>query len=197
MSDLPKELFVKNNDRKETVPEPPRPEYERLNRYPVGYDAKQGKQMSPIMFKDERNKVMQDFQMNKKTPKTSGSIPAQTPNVGTISGYTEDQSWNNPDLVMVEEDPNQEEFRPEDFPEPGQMPPSVEDQNSFGFSFLHKIPSHSIVLVVGDEAFFCSSVDEVEEQVEHLVFQEKISLKEISVIYKPELGMGTFLKSKI
>jgi hypothetical protein len=194
MSDLPKELFVKNKDRKNTVPEPPRPEYERLNRYPAGYDPKQGKPMSAIMFKDEQKKVMQDFQMNKKTSKTSGSIPAQTPNIGTISGYTEDQSWNNPELVMVEEDPNKEEFKVEDIPEPGEIPPPP---TVSGLSFVHQIPPHSIVLIVGEEAFFCSSMEEAEEQVEHLVFQEKISLKEISVIYKPELGMGTFLKSRI
>lgn len=196
MSDLPKELFVKNKNRKDTVPEPPRPEYERLNKYPIGYDVKQGKPMSAIMFKDEQKKVMQDFQMNKKAPKTSNQVPAQTPNIGTISGYAEDQSWNNPELVMVEEDPNQEEFKVEDIPEPGEMPPPPAPE-SHGLSFVHEIPSHSIVLVVGEEAFFCSSLEEAEEQVEHLVFQEKISLKEISVIYKPQLGMGTFLKSRI
>lgn len=200
MSDLPKELFVKNKSRKDDGSfEPPRPEYERLNKYPVGYDLKQGKQMSAILFKDEQNKVMKDFQMNKKTPKASGSYPAQTPNIGTISGYTEDQSWNNPNVVLPEKDPNKEEFRAEDIPDPGPVtfPSTSENYNVSKLSFIHQLPSHSIVLVVGDEALFCSSLEEAEEQVEYLVFQEKISLKEISIIYKPELGMGTFLKTKI
>ena len=177
-----KSIYIPNPRRNENSSvEPYQPEYERLNKYPAGYSKD---------FKEEMNKIKQDFAMNRRRRPTQKqfTLPDQAPNVGNISGHTHERTWD-----LINDQPteaNESIEASEEFIPPAKFP----ERAAEALLKFHEFAENQVILIVLDEVYPCSSLEEAEELVEALVFQNKISLEDISILYKHSIKVGVVVR---